>query len=66
MNCAAWRWAADGDNSERFESRFEAVEAAANEFGLTDEQTFELMADGWILMGQRGSVAVRDENDTDI
>ena len=59
-----WALSVDGDKVNEFESKFDAVEAAAEELDLTHEQMVELMAEGWLPRGQRGSVVVCDENES--
>jgi hypothetical protein len=62
-NFARWVLTVDGDKKNEFDSKFAAVEAAAEELELSEKEMFELMADGWLPLGEHGSVTVANDND---
>ena len=58
-----WVYEIDGDTEAGFLSRYDAVEAAVTELDLDECQQNQLIRDGWLPIGQLGSVSVYDSNE---
>lgn len=65
MQISCWVWEGDGDTSEQFDTRSQAVSAAVFAFDLSDASHAELHSSGLIYYGQRSHIRVYDVNESD-
>lgn len=63
MSQPAWIYECDGERSDAFDDRSEAIKAAAAEFQLTISEVAALSSDGLLPIGLRSTLKVANKND---